>query len=270
MYPSNLEDWQSLESIVDVFDCYHRDIGEELYKDRTYTSLADSGIFFYDHFYTAPTRRRGYGQVRELPLPEFNSTEWPLPCSSTSEAYRCKMFTEIQKCMKPNISCRQCRVNVFMPIGVFVDFFSNSRIRTTKTMMVVQSLARNDMLQFLDKGWDTKEDSGITCKILEASICCKYMISTQNFIVTFFYRRWHCLEGRLVPLEQDLESFGEDPLVELDILYDNRPVYYMSIREECTLRQVRADLLHKDIQLPQKYYFQVNGVKVNLPLSAKF
>ena len=97
LYPSNLEEWQPLESIVDVFDCLHSSIGEEMYKERSKINLAKNGIFFYDHFYFIPTSRRSYGKIEKLPLPGLSNTDWPLPCQSTSEAYRCKLYAEIQK-----------------------------------------------------------------------------------------------------------------------------------------------------------------------------
>ena len=135
-----------MDSIVDVFDCLHSSIGEELYKNRSKSSLAKNGIFFYDHFYYIPGKSKIYGKVEKIALPSFDSIDWPLPCQNTSEAYRFKLYAEIQKCMKPNIASTQSRVSIFMPIGVFVDFFLGSRMRITKTMIVVQNVEMDDML----------------------------------------------------------------------------------------------------------------------------
>ena len=59
LYPSNLKEWKPLEIIVDVFDCLHNSIGEEMCKDRPKNNLAKNGIFFYDHFYFVPSRKKG-------------------------------------------------------------------------------------------------------------------------------------------------------------------------------------------------------------------
>ena len=88
-----------------------------------------------------------------------------------------------------------------MPIAVFIDFFSKSKTRATKTMIVLQNLEVDDMLQCVDKGWDTKEESGVIFQFQAPSICCKFMIANQNFIMTFYYRKWHYVAGRLVSLE---------------------------------------------------------------------
>ena len=57
MYPSNFEEWKNLESIVDMFDYFHGDIGEQMYKDRSKSNQANNGIFFYDHLYYLPIKR---------------------------------------------------------------------------------------------------------------------------------------------------------------------------------------------------------------------
>ena len=262
LYPSNLEEWQPLESIVDVFECLHSAIGEQMYKGRSNIDLAENGIFFYDHFYFIPLGRSQYGQVEQISLPNFDSIDWPLPSQSTSEAYKCKLYIEIQKCMKPGVASRQSRVSIFMPIAVFVDFFSVSKIRVTKTMLLVQNIQEANILQCVDKGWDTREEDSVICKVQIPSICCKYMIANQNFIMTFFYRRWHYIRNRLVPLEQDMEHSESDRTFDLDIWYDNSLIFNIKMRGHCTLGQVRTDLLHEDIQMPKDYHFAINGRKV--------
>ena len=120
------------------------------------------------------------------------------------------------------------------------------------------------MLQCVDEGWDTKEDSGVVCRVQVPSIYCKYMIGSQNFILTFYYRRWHLTSGRMVPLEQDMDNIGEDPVIDIDIFYNNSLIFNISMRARCTLRQIQDDLSHEDIQLPPKFFFNVNGRKVTL------
>ena len=59
LYPSNLEEWQTLKTIVHVFDYLDGSIGEEMYKDRPKKNLAKNGISFYDHFYFVPSSKKG-------------------------------------------------------------------------------------------------------------------------------------------------------------------------------------------------------------------
>ena len=66
-----------------------------------------------------------------------------------------------------------------------------------------------------------------------------------------------------MPLKQDMESFGEDPITEIDIFYNSCLVFNISMRGLCTLGQIQNDLLHEEIQLPQKYLFMVNQRKVH-------
>ena len=255
---------------MDVFDCFHGSIGEQIYKDRSKSNLAENGIFFYDHFYYVPNKRQTYGNVEKIPLPKFDSHDWSLPSQGTSEAYRCKIFTEVQKCMKPNVASTQSRVNIYMPIEVFVDFFSSSTLRVTKTMIKVENIEINTMLHCVDKGWDTKQDREVICKVQLSSISCKYIIPSQNFILTFYYKRWHHLQGRLVPLEQDIEQMEEDQITEIEIIYINDIIFNMSIRQNCTLDQVRADLQHEAVQLPKNFFFKLHGKKVTIFFQATY
>ena len=81
--------------------------------------------------------------------------------------------------MKPSVASKQSKIKISMPIAVFVDFFSGSRIRVTKTMLVVKNVDATTMLQCVDKGWDSKEDSEVICRIeIPASISCKFMIGS--------------------------------------------------------------------------------------------
>ena len=66
-----------------------------MYKDRSKINLTENGIFFYDHFYFIPTSKKTYGKVDKLALLGLSSTDWHLPCQSTSEAYRCKLYAKV-------------------------------------------------------------------------------------------------------------------------------------------------------------------------------
>ena len=72
--------------------------------------------------------------------------------------------------MKPSVASRQSRVAIFMPIAVFVDFFSTSKIRVTQTLFVVQNIEEANILQCVDKGWDTREENCVACKVQIPSV----------------------------------------------------------------------------------------------------
>lgn len=249
---------------MNILDVYHGSIGEELYKGRTMSSLAENGIFFFDHYYVPPNRKGAFGTITKLALPDFRSGEWPLPSSSTSESYRCKLFSEVQKCLKPNIASKQSRISLFMPITVFVDFFSNAEVRVSRTMFSVKTLDSENVLEFVDDGWHSKTVNGINCNVTANSIACKYMISTQNFIMTFYYRRWHYLGGQLTPLDQDLEDFTLNPVQDIDVWFNNEHLSIVNMRGMCSLQQLRLDLQHEEVELPTTFVFQINGKKVIL------
>ena len=59
-----------------------------------------------------------------------------------------------------------------------------------------------------------------------------------------------------------MENFADDPIVEIDILYNSCVIFNISMKGDCTLGQIQIDLLHEDIELPKKYLFMVNGRKV--------
>ena len=81
----------------------------------------------------------------------------------------------------------------------------------------MKRLTYDHVIQFIDEGWDTKTNGKMICKIDQDSIACKYIIATQNFILSFYYSRWHYVGGSLVALNQNLDDFSKDPIVDLDV-----------------------------------------------------
>ena len=151
-----------------------------------------------------------------------------------------------------------------MPIIVFVDCFHNAEVRKSRTMFSVKTLDSANVLEFVDEGWNTKTVNGITCNVQAGSVACKYMIGTQNFIMSFYYRRWHYVGGQLTPLDQDMEDFIDSPIEDIDIWVNNEHLSIVKIRGLCSLQQLRLDLQNDEIELPTTFCFQVNGRKVTL------
>ena len=157
-----------------------------------------------------------------------------------------------------------------MPITVFIDFFSSMDVGVSKTMLSVKCANMEDILEFVDEGWDTKVENGVTCNVVEGSVTCKFMLSTQNFIMTFFYARWHTVGGNLVPLDQDMENFSADPILDVDVWLNNELLTIVKIRSMCTLHQLRLDLQSEEVVTPTSYSFQLQGAKVSLQFMKYF
>lgn len=248
---------------MDLIDVLHSSIGEQMYKGRTGGSLAQNGVFFYDHFYVVPSTPLCHGTLNKIALPDFRSEEWPLPSQITSESYRCKIFSEIQKCLRTNIASKQCRISLFMPLDVFVDFFSHVEVRRCKTMFSVKNFQDHNLLEFVDEGWNEKIEGGIHCRVHMDSIACKYMVASQNFILTFYYSRWHILDCKKVPLDQNLDDFGDNPIVDIDVWMGNDILCIVKLREQCTLKQLRVDLETEEYEVPANFIFSINRRKVH-------
>ena len=201
-----------------MINVYHTFIGAQQYKGRTSSQLAEAGVFFFYHFYDLGPDH-SYRKLIKIDVPEFASSEWPLPSTDISEAFRLKLFQEVQKALKGNIATRLVKIKVCMPINVFIDFFalSDRPIDLKNTMLSVKNVDSNTMLEFLDRGWDTKLQNGISCKVNSDSINVKYMIKTQNFIMSFAYKRSFNVNGSLVDLDHDITNEEVNPLIEIDV-----------------------------------------------------
>ena len=264
VYPSSYDEWQSIECVIGIINVYHAFIGEQQYQGRTHRQLAESGVFFYDYFYDLGPDH-SIGTLRPLNLPTFTSDEWPLPSADISEMFRLKLFTEVQRCLKPNVAARQAKIKICMPINVFIDFFAlgDSPIDLKLTMLKCTNIDSNTMLEFLDKDWDLKSSNGIQCKVDPTSVNVKYMIKSQNFIMSFYYQRSHLVNGIQVPLDQNLLNMQENPLLDIDIWMQDELQTTISIGSMCTLQQLREDLIQEDeVELPNDFVFMMNGHRV--------
>ena len=147
----------------------------------------------------------------------------------------------------------------FMPLDVFVDFFSQVQVRRSKTMFSVRTLQDQNVIEFVDEGWEKKFENGVHCRVHIDSISCKYMVATQNFILTFYYSRWHTMNGKRVPIDQNMEDFGDNKIMEIDVWMDNTLICIVKLREQCTLKQLKNDLKNEDHDVPVNFVFSINN-----------
>ncbi len=150
-----------------------------------------------------------------------------------------------------------------MPIEVFVDFFACCPISAKNTMLICRNMDQETILQFLDEGWNKKCSNNILCEVDPGSVSAKYMIKSQNFIVSFFYRRFHFVQGAQISLDIG-EQEQEGEIVDIEIFINDEIQTIISLGKNCTLSQLRADLVNKDkVDLPENFLFKVNNSKVN-------
>lgn len=261
IYPSNRVDWQPIQCVTGIFDCYHAFVGEKLYTGRTHKELAENGIFFFDMTYNEPSTPCAWGRLAALPLPSFDSKDWPLPASHTSEGFKIRLQHDIRNALKLSIATKNVRISVFMPIEVFVDFFYDEEVRTTSTMFICKP---SSALEFLDKGWDSKKEEETICVVDKRSLICKYIINTQNFVISFHYTRYHSVHGRLVPLDQDLDDC-ENEAVRLEIFVAGRLLTVLNTTSKTCLAQIRKDLTFEELdELPDNFVFYMGDRKVSI------
>lgn len=262
MYPSNVEDWEPLECIIGTLEVNHSFIGEQIYKGRKGKSLAENGIFFYDHKYKVPRRGNTLGELEFSPLPDFYSPEWTSPSQGTIESYRNKIFSELQRCQKSNIACKQCRVSLFMPPEVFVHLMKDKEVHRARTMFSVKAGQEHTTLEFLHAGWDEKIENDVHCRIHKDTISIKYMICSQNFIFSFYYSRWHKVRGVVLPLDQVEENMVDNQIIDVEVYFENVLHAVVNLREKSTLHQLRQDLKTEGEDLPEEFCFTIVNKKV--------
>jgi len=86
--------------------------------------LLDIGVFFFNSWYTLGNGHTQFGPLKRIPLPSFDSLDWPLFDMATSEEYRFCMRADFLSAMRSNIGSRAMNLQWFMPIHIMVDFFS--------------------------------------------------------------------------------------------------------------------------------------------------
>ena len=265
LYPSSYEEWQPVECIIGILNVVHSHIGQLQYEGRSPKSLADAGIFFYDNFYYLLDKHKTKGRLQELPLhTEWNFLDWPILDQFSMESVKCKLFKDIQKSLRGSIPTRVVKIILYMPITVFVELFHCCQVKITKTMLSCRNPDTLFLQNLLDDGWSKRVHENIHCHIALQTVNVKYMIATQTFIMSFWYKRSRYIKGDLVPLDQEAASLENDKVIHVEV-YDTQSSLLtdITLRESSNLQQLRQDILDECQEpLPSEFLFFHNGRKV--------
>ena len=183
VYPSSYKEWELVECIVGIMFVIHAHIGVLQYEGRSNMSLANEGIFFYDHFYDIGKLHQG-GRLIPLPLTsDWNYIDWPVPDFCVLELIRSKLFKDVQRSLRVAIPTKNVKLSMYCPITVFVELFGSSNIHIAKTLLLCKN---PPTAAIFDNGWKSREAEGIQCDIAEDTMLAKYMLATQTLIVSYW------------------------------------------------------------------------------------
>jgi len=201
----------------------HAEVGELMRGNRPHKELLGDGVFFYNAFYVTGTTETQFGRGEPIPLPSFNSPEWPLPDMCTTEAFRARLRFDFQNAMRPNTGSSQTHLSWFMPIGVFIDLFATTdTIQRTANMWVFKQVSDALCQSLMDGGWDSKvtfRANAIKCTVARASLIFRFHIARSTLYARFVYNR-----QRRVSLSQwmDLDQYMPSVMVTVHCQLEDR------------------------------------------------
>lgn len=185
--------WLDPKCIEGVISVTHAEVGELMRGNRLHKELLHDGIFFYNALYVTQTPGTQFGRVEPIPLPSFNSTDWPLPDMSTTEAFRARLRLDFQNAMRPTTGSSQTHLSWFMPICVFIDLFAAAHtFQRTPTMWIFKEVSDQLCQSLMDGGWDSKVTFGadvIKCMVAKPSLIFRFHIARSTLYARFVYNR---------------------------------------------------------------------------------
>ena len=261
IYPSSYEEWQPIECIVGIIHVLHGHVGKLHYDGRSGGSLADEGIFFYDHFYQLVDRCHTKGFLQTIQLEaEQNGLVWSVLDCFSIESIQNKIYRDVQRSLRATIPTKIVKIILSMSINCFVEMFGGFDVRVTKTMLACRGMDNDMLLKVLQNKWCTRQVGSIHCRIVLDTVVAKYMIATQTFILSFWYCREHFINGILAPMDQEAASLEGNQVVDIEVVDESSSLLtIISIREECTLSELRKDMIDEaNGMLPEDFYFVHN------------
>lgn len=264
LYPSSIQEWEPVECIIGLIYVVHAHIGQLQYEGRSHRSLADVGIFFYDHFYQLDRNHRA-GSLIYMPLEgDWNYIDWPVPDYFALESVKSKLFKDVQRSLRPSVPTKLVKLVLFIPITMFIELFGSQSIRIARTMLLCNGLDAVFCSSLLDNAWHTKESTGIVSEVALDSIIVKYMIATQSLILSFWYKRSRLIDGALVPMDQEAASLEGNSVMHIEVIdNDENLLTAITIRELSTLSQLRQDIMQESLaEIDPNFSFIHDGRKL--------
>ena len=104
----------------------------------------------------------------------------------------------------------------------------------------------------------------VHCDIALQTIIVKYMIPTQTFIMSFWYKRSRYIKGELVPLDQEAASLDHDKVIDIEVYNaDSSLLTIITLRESSILQQLRTYIVDEcQAEIPSNFIFCHNGRKI--------
>ena len=179
-----------------------------------------------------------------IPLPDFDSPNWPLPNMATTESFQAKLWQDFQNSMHPTTSSKRTNLSWFMPIGVFVNlFYVAIHMRRTKMMFVYKEVTEELCASLMDNGWDTKvtriqDAEFLKTTVAQGSLSFRYHIPRSILYASFVYNRHRlCPNKTWKPLEQD------EPVKTVKLLCDLENVTHkLEVGLTWTIYEIRQEI----------------------------
>jgi len=189
LFPSHFQEWVDPKCILGLIVVMHAEIGELTRGSRSHKDLLQVGVFYFNAEYFPRISVHGFGHLKPIPLPKFDSVDWQLPDMSTTESFQAKLRFDFQNVMKPSIGSKQTHIPWFMPLGVFIDLFAAaSEFHRTASMWVFKHVQEPLCQSPMDHGWNSKIGADvIRCTVQQESLVFRYHIARSTLYARFCY-----------------------------------------------------------------------------------
>ena len=132
-------------------------------------------------------------------------------------------------------------------------------------MFSFKAKACDDIPKFLDDGWNKIMVNTVYCEVVHDTINLKYMFSSHNFILSFYYKRSRMIGTQLVPMEQDESSSClQCDIIDIDVVENGILIASITLGRYCTLSRLRNDIMNEtEGSVYMGFSFILDNKKVN-------
>ena len=127
-----------------------------------------------------------YGILQRQDITLWNTIDWLIHDGSIIESYRARLFVGVQHSLRPNIATRIVEITMFMHVNVFVDTFQDYPIKVCKTMFTFREKGCEQILKFLDYGWDKIMSNTMYCEVVHNTMSLKYIFLPHRILYFHF------------------------------------------------------------------------------------